>query len=685
MEEKKDRRPIVRLLQLVFFSIFYFIAINSALNYLIITVRRLGTGIKYGTKETLPFQLSYLYTAPAGFDWYMAVLAALVLAILTVIKLDQMYMIKHGNETTKGKSRWLEIKELDKLLYSFPCDKMESAEKSGIILALENGRYYIDPQTIHSLIIGTTRSGKGQTFVLPMIRHIGLSKSKHSMVMNDPKGELLENTYDILTAHGYNVVVLNLRDTELSSLWNPLQIIIDEYVYARDNSKDLSKVIKLVSSLSDTFTHNDKSDPIWPESARSLLIAMILLMLQKGYETDNLDKVSLYSVYQMFIDFGTKNERRGNENVNALDELFKDLAEKEPTSPAVSAYAVSNFASGEMRSSIFSTLASNINIFGSDTGISKLTSGNQIHFKDLADPQRPTAVFMVVPDHDTSRHVIASLFVNQCYNSLVEYASTFQGQKLPQRVHFILDEFGNMVRIPDMDTKITVGAGRNLLFDMFIQDLNQLDTKYDNAAKTIRSNCGNMIYINSLDKETNEYFSAILGNRTNEYTTYSGSVSTWLDHQSQAVDGQALMSADDLAVLPIGSAVTKRQRCYPIKTKLKPFYELNIKPRMIPDIAKSMEIIDKPLEETIFPMDILWEPLFKPKLERDTGRPLMVVDENGLASPVTAWNDQRIMIEKRRDSAVIDPLRPVKAPSAEKLQQVKEPEMFRFPDPEPES
>ena len=59
---------------------------------------------------------------------------------------------------------------------------------------------------------------KGQTFVLPMIRHIGLSKAKHSMVLNDPKGELLENSYKMLVENGYKVVVLNLRDTKKSSL-----------------------------------------------------------------------------------------------------------------------------------------------------------------------------------------------------------------------------------------------------------------------------------------------------------------------------------------------------------------------------------------------------------------------------------------------------------------------------------
>lgn len=485
MEEKKDHRPLIRLTALVVSLALYFILLNLALNYLILYIKNLNLVLtdSQAAEQAMAFKAVYLYTAPVGFDNYIPILGAAILAFLTVIKLDQQYDIKYGNKTTKGGSRFMTIKEMEKVLYSFPKSHMEKAKHSGIILALEDGKYYIDPSTIHSLIIGTTRSGKGQTFVLPMVRHIALSQEKHSMVLNDPKGELLEFTYDILKDNGYEIVVLNLRDTEMSSLFNPLQIIIDEYVECRRNNKDLSKCIKLIASLSDTFTHNEQSDPIWPDSARSLMNAMILYLLERGYDTGNMDKVSMYSVYQMFIDFGTKNEQRGKIEVNALDELFKDLAEREPTSPAVAAYSVSNFAKGEMRSSIFSTLASNINIFGSDTGISKLTSGNQIDFRNLVDPKHPTAVFIVVPDNDSTRHVIASLFVNQCYNYLVEYSSNFKGQKLPQRVHFILDEFGNMPRIPDMDTKITVGAGRNLLFNMFIQDLNQLETKYGNAGR----------------------------------------------------------------------------------------------------------------------------------------------------------------------------------------------------------
>lgn len=123
----------------------------------------------------------------------------------------------------------MNTKEMEKVLYSFDCDKMKSAKKSGIIIAKENGKFYIDAETIHSLIIGTTRSGKGQTFVMPMIRHIAMSQAKHSMVINDPKGEIAENCTAMLRENGYKVVFLNLRDTNMSSLWNPLQKAIDEY------------------------------------------------------------------------------------------------------------------------------------------------------------------------------------------------------------------------------------------------------------------------------------------------------------------------------------------------------------------------------------------------------------------------------------------------------------------------
>lgn len=624
----KRQNPLVILLQFFIISAISFFVVNIGINYLYLAMDYFKTRKNQGdTSHMFDFKFEYLYSTNSKLSTMSIVGISMIIAFFIVRRMDESWKVRHGNEDLKGNDHFMSFMDLkkDSTLYSFNTKDMHSAEKSGLPIALEGNQMFIAPETVHSLIIGTTRSGKGQTFVLPMIRQIAMSKSKHSIVANDPKGELLENTYGILKQEGYDIQVLNLRDTNLSSLWNPLQIIIDEYVKAMKSDKDLSKTIKLVQSLASLFTDNPKSDPIWPDSARSLLVSIILLLLEKGYETNQLDKVNLYSVNQFLIEYGTTDktvvENRVPKTINALDEIFKALPIGDP---AKSAYSTSNFAKGEMRSSIFSTLSSNITIFATDTGISKLTSGNQIDFSSLIDPNKPCAIFMIVPDEDTSRHVIASLFVNQCYNSLVELSSQYPNQKLPQRVHFVLDEFGNMVRIPAMDTKITVGAGRNLLFELFVQDLNQLDTKYDNASKTIRSNCGNLVYINSLDKETNEYMSAVLGNETVEYETYSGELSAWLKNRNINVEAKPLMTATQLSKMQFGETVIKRQRAEPIFTKFEPFYKLNIKSTSITDIP--MELINVDLNKTIYPIqkfydEINWNEDNKPAPAAEASRP----------------------------------------------------------------
>ena len=618
----KRQKPIYRMLEWIISSSIFYCLFNVIIHYLILATgysalaaKAQEQGKTLSMAEHFAFQVEYILKPIKDLHPSMSAMVGLMLGMFLVNKLDERYAIKYGNKDIKGDQHFLTFAELKKEsetlssdLYYFDASKPKSAKKSGIPIALSNGKMFICPSTTHSLIIGTTRSGKGQTYVNPMIRFIALSKAKHSIVANDPKGELVECEYDILKEQGYDVLIFNLRDTNKSSLWNPLQIIIDEYVNAMETDKDLSKVMKLVTSLAATFTDNPKSDPIWPDSARSLLIAMILLILERCYNEGCLEKVNMYTIYNFFIEFGTYNESytdpktKRPKEINALDTVFQNLP---LGSPAKSAYATSNFAKGDMRSSIFSTLSSNINIFGADMGISKLTSANQIDFNRLIDPDKPCAIFMVVPDEDTSRHIIASLFVNQCYNSLVEQSSKFSGQKLPQRVHFILDEFGNMVRIPDMDTKITVGAGRELLFDLFVQDLNQLDTKYDNAAKTIRSNTGNVVYINSLDNDTNEYISKLLGNKTMEYSQYSGQLSEGIKSRSINVEGVPLMTAAELSEMKFGEAVIKRQRKMPIRTKFEPFYKLNIKPKPIDEM--NIDIQNVSLSDVIYDFDRIWD------------------------------------------------------------------------------
>ncbi|MFP3488756.1 type IV secretory system conjugative DNA transfer family protein, partial [Staphylococcus sp. SIMBA_130] len=87
--------------------------------------------------------------------------------------------------------------------------------------------------------------------------------------------------------------------------------------------------------------------------------------------------------------------------------------------------------------------------------------------------EKPTALFMITPDYDSSLHVIASLYVKQLYTELARTASNTRGGKCIRDVIFILDEFGNMPTIDDMGSMITVCLGRNIKFNLVIQAYSQ--------------------------------------------------------------------------------------------------------------------------------------------------------------------------------------------------------------------
>ena len=67
---------------------------------------------------------------------------------------------------------------------------------SGIPMTYDDDSLYIDDKAIHSLVIGTTGSGKTQAILLPQARLA--IKAGESIVVNDVKGEIYESLKDDL-------------------------------------------------------------------------------------------------------------------------------------------------------------------------------------------------------------------------------------------------------------------------------------------------------------------------------------------------------------------------------------------------------------------------------------------------------------------------------------------------------
>jgi type IV secretion system protein VirD4 len=173
-------------------------------------------------------------------------------------------------------------------------------------------------------------------------------------------------------------------------------------------------------------------------------------------------------------------------------------------------------------------------------------------FKLADSGAKKRAVFMILPDEKTTYYSLASLFVSQQYELLVNAADD-RGGKLEKRVNFILDEFGNFTEIPSFANKLTVGAGRGIRFNLFVQSLAQIEEKYgrENSA-TIKGNCAIWIYLCADDNGTLDEISKRLGNYTiashSKSSSYgkhsSGSSSTSIN-----LTGRALLTQDEVRMI----------------------------------------------------------------------------------------------------------------------------------------
>lgn len=171
---------------------------------------------------------------------------------------------------------------------------------------------------------------------------------------------------------------------------------------------------------------------------------------------------------------------------------------------------------------------------------------------------KPTAVFMIIPDYDSSNHTLASIFTKQLYTNLASTCGETKGKKCFTRVQFIMDEFGNMPPIDDMDQVMTVCLGRNILFNLVVQSYSQLKRKYGEAAETIKENCQNHIYIMSTNEETIEELSKKAGHQTLINQSSNESHLEVDNKITKSADKERIISFDRLSQLIEGETLVIR-------------------------------------------------------------------------------------------------------------------------------
>lgn len=221
-----------------------------------------------------------------------------------------------------------------------------------------------------------------------------------------------------------------------------------------------------------------------------------------------------------------------------MQKYFDSLSSDNPIYQNLAGYF--SLTAENTKSCILSTFDQLIRAFKSSPALTDLLSDSTFDLRKIGT--KKTAVFLVVPDEKTTFHFLATLFINQCYEMLLEQAEEYDG-KLPQKVNFILEEFCNMPKLEDIIPMLTAARSRNIRFHLVIQSYEQMVDKYgEHSAKTIMDNCGNMIYLHSRELSFLNYISTLAGN--NEY-------------------GRPLLSVSRLQRLKKNETIIFHDRCYP--------------------------------------------------------------------------------------------------------------------------
>jgi type IV secretion system protein VirD4 len=408
-----------------------------------------------------------------------------------------------------GTSRWQNKQEMDRTAFVWDTDT--PIKKAGVVFGMEKSRngkekVWLNNDDVHALLIAATRAGKSRKILLPTIW--SLAQAGESMILGDVKGELYDAAGDYLKSLDYNVITLNLREPAKGNQWNMLDLV-NRAVLAGDVARATELAWDIAHTISNQ-TPSPSGEPIWRNGEESTIAALILLTaLNSEFEFQK----HMTTVFYLLAEQGQALE----DGTVPLMEYIKSLP---TTHPAKGAFATASIAPYKTRASFFTTALSDTRLF-SDPNIADMTAKQDHDMRQIGIQK--TAVFLIIPDEKSTRDVLATLYIDQVYQSMVDLAND-RGGRIPRRVNFLLDEFGNLPAIPDFPKKLTVAGGRGMKFLLAIQALTQLDELYKKNASTIKGNCHIWIYFATMDHETAKLLSEMTGKYTVETENASSSV-----------------------------------------------------------------------------------------------------------------------------------------------------------------
>uniref|UniRef100_UPI003873689B VirD4-like conjugal transfer protein, CD1115 family n=1 Tax=Eubacterium limosum TaxID=1736 RepID=UPI003873689B len=449
----------------------------------------------------------------------------LILMILYVMGIGIFYATKKNYRRGEehGSAKWGDAQSINRKYREkhFEDNKLLT---QNVRMGLDGHRHR---RNLNVLVCGGSGAGKTRFYAKPNVM-----QANTSMVILDPKGEILRDTGQLLREKGYEVRILDLINMEKSHCYNP-------FVYLKTDND----VQRLVTNLfkATTVKGAQSSDPFWDTAASMLLLSLVFFL---KYEAPT-EEQNFPMVMEMLRNGDIPEDVDGY--MSPLDELMDRLEAREPDHIALKYYR--NYRSGAAKTvkSIQITLAARLEKFNLES-LSALTVTDELDLASMGE--KKVALFALIPDNDTSFNFLISILYTQLFQQLFYTADRKYGGLLPVHVHFIMDEFANVSLPDDFDKILSVMRSRGVSVSIILQNMAQLKDLFEKQWESIAGNCDTFLYLGGNEQATHKYVSELLGKQTIDTNTYgkssgkSGNYST--NYQNS---GRELMTPDEVRML----------------------------------------------------------------------------------------------------------------------------------------
>lgn len=519
----------------------------------------------------------------------LIIVALVMFAVLGAISvLAHIYNLNNIKSKTvgdgqHGTARWAREEEIKHSYKHIPFrpeawrkgDKRPAPEDQGIVVGCKSSKggttAMVDTGDVHALMIGAAGVGKTAYFLYPNLEYA--CASGMSFITSDTKGDLYRHYGKIAKDYyGYKIAVIDLRNPTKSDGNNLLHLVnkyMDLWKAHPDNLAYKAKAEKYAKIISKTIIMSGMEgasfgqNAFFYDAAEGLLTASILLVAEYCEENSR----HIVSVFKIIQDLLAPTGPRGK---NQFQRIIRLLPEEHKA--RWFAGAALN-TSEQAMSSVMSTALSRLNAFLDSELEQILCFDTAIDAETFCNEK--SAIFVVLPEEDTSKHFMVSLIVQQLYREILAVADENNG-KLKNRVMMFLDEFGTIPKIEGAEMMFSASRSRRVSIVAIIQSFAQLQKNYGKEGCEIITDNTQLTVFGGFapNSESAQVLSKALGSKT----VQSGSVNRGKNDPSQSLQmiERALLTPDELKSLPKGTFVVMKTGCHPMQVKLKLFFKWGI-------------------------------------------------------------------------------------------------------------